>query len=355
MVLLLIYIFLALFVSFLCSVAESVLLSTPVSFLNVRLEEGKKSAALLIKMKDSIEGPLSAILSLNTIAHTVGAAGIGVQTAVLFENLSFGLISAVLTLLILIFSEIIPKTIGAIYWRQLALPAGRIIRVMVILTWPFVIMAGFITRIISRKQEEASVNREELSAMARIGHAEGVFSENESMIITNLVRLRTVRVSDIMTPRVVVSIADENMTVAEFLKQKEYLHYSRIPVYDESRDNITGFVLRQEVFEYIDQNPETKKLKDIRRNILIVPEARTVLDLWNDMLNSKKHIALVVDEYGGMDGIVTMEDIFETLLGLEIVDERDKVVDMQEFALERWKARKLKYSILGKDKREAKD
>jgi CBS domain containing-hemolysin-like protein len=349
MALLIFYIFLALFVSFLCSVAESVLLSTPVSFLNVKLDEGKKSAGIMIKMKENIEGPLSAILSLNTIAHTVGAAGIGVQTAILFENLSFGIISAALTLLILIFSEIIPKTIGAMYWRNLALISGKVIKVMIIITWPFVIMAGFITRIFSRSKEEASVNRDELSAMARIGHEEGVFSEKESMIITNLIRLKTVRVTDIMTPRVVVTIADENMTISEFLRQKEYLHYSRIPVYDESRDNITGFVLRQEVFEYIDDNPGVKKLKDVKRNMVIVPESKTVLDLWNTMLNSKTHIALVVDEYGGMDGIVTMEDIFETLLGLEIVDERDKVVDMQVLARERWKAKKLKYSIIDRD------
>lgn len=349
MALLVFYIFLALFVSFLCSVTESVLLSTPVSFLNVKLDEGKKSAVIMIKMKESIEGPLSAILSLNTIAHTVGAAGIGVQTAILFENLSFGIISAALTLLILIFSEIIPKTIGAMYWRNLALISGKVIKVMIIITWPFVIMAGFITRIFSRSKEEASVNRDELSAMAKIGHEEGVFSKKESMIITNLIRLKTVRVTDIMTPRVVVTIADENMTVTDFLKQKEYLHYSRIPVYDESRDNITGFVLRQEVFEYIDDNPDVKMLKDVKRNMVIVPETKTVLDLWNTMLNSKTHIALVVDEYGGMDGIVTMEDIFETLLGLEIVDERDKVVDMQLLARERWKAKKLKYSIIDRD------
>lgn len=349
MALLIFYIFLALFVSFLCSVTESVLLSTPVSFLNVKLDEGKASALIMIKMKENIEGPLSAILSLNTIAHTVGAAGIGVQTAILFENLSFGIISAALTLLILIFSEIIPKTIGAMYWRNLALISGKVIKVMIVITWPFVIMAGFITRIFSRSKEEASVNRDELSAMAKIGHEEGVFSEKESMIITNLIQLKTVRVTDIMTPRVVVTIADENMTISEFLRQKEYLHYSRIPVYDESRDNITGFVLRQEVFEYIDDNPGVKMLKDVKRNMVIVPETKTVLDLWNTMLNSKTHIALVVDEYGGMDGIVTMEDIFETLLGLEIVDERDKVVDMQVLARERWKAKKLKYSIIDRD------
>lgn len=349
MALLIFYIFLALFVSFLCSVTESVLLSTPVSFLNVKLDEGKNSAAIMIKMKESIEGPLSAILSLNTIAHTIGAAGIGVQTAILFENLSFGVISAALTLLILIFSEIIPKTIGTMYWRNLALISGKVIKVMIVITWPFVIMAGFITRIFSRSKDGTSINRDELSAMARIGHEEGVFSEKESMIITNLIRLKTVRVTDIMTPRVVVTIADENMTISEFLKQKEYLHYSRIPVYDESRDNITGFVLRQEVFEYIDDNPGIKLLKDVKRNMVVVPETKTVLDLWNTMLNSKTHIALVVDEYGGMDGIVTMEDIFETLLGLEIVDERDKVVDMQVLARERWKAKKLKYSIIDRE------
>lgn len=306
----------------------------------------------MLKMKENVDKSLAAILSLNTIAHTVGAAGIGVQTAKLFENLSFGIISAILTLLILIFSEIIPKTIGAIYWRQIALLSGKIIRVMVVITWPFVVMAGFITRIFSRKNDEVSVSREEVSAMAKIGEEEGVFSEKESKIISNLIKLRNIKVSEIMTPRVVVTIADENMPISEFLKQKELLYFSRIPVFSEARDNITGFVLRQEVFDSYNEKSGVTQLKEVKRDIIVLPDVKMVLEVWDELLESAEHIALIVDEYGGMDGIVTMEDIIESLLGLEIVDERDKVVDMQVFARERWDARQMKYNFL---KRASKD
>ncbi len=190
MILLLFYLFLALFVSFLCSVMESVLLSTPISFLNVKEESGHKSATTFIKLKNNIERPLSAILSLNTVAHTIGAAGVGAQATKMFGELYFGIISAILTLLILIFSEIIPKTIGARYWRELALVSGIIINTMVIITFPLVIMTGYITKLFSRNINELSVSREEISAMANIGTEEGIFEEKENKIIQNLIRLR---------------------------------------------------------------------------------------------------------------------------------------------------------------------
>ena len=329
---------------------ESVLLSTPISFLNVKKESGYKSATTFIKLKNNIERPLSAILSLNTVAHTIGAAGVGVQATKMFGELYFGIISAILTLLILVFSEIIPKTIGARFWRELALVSGIIINTMVIITFPLVIMTGYITKLFSRNTNELTVSREEISAMANIGTKEGIFEEEENKIIQNLIKLKTVKVSEIMTPRVVVTVADENMSLEEFLIKKEFLHYSRIPIYSESNENITGYIFRQTVFEKLAEKKTNLKLRDICREIVIVHEFQTLFSLWEVLLDKKEHIALIVDEYGGMDGIVTMEDIIETLLGLEIVDERDRIIDMQQYAHERWNERKAKYNILDNSK-----
>ncbi len=345
MLLLIFYLFLALVVSFLCSVMESVLLSTPLSFLNVRINKGDKRATTFLKLKNNIDRPLAAILSLNTVAHTIGAAGVGAQATKLFGEVYFGLVSAVLTLLILIFSEIIPKTIGARYWRSIAMTSGLIMNVMVFITYPLVILTGYITKLFSPKDKTVSVSREELSAMAHIGTKEGALEENENKIIQNLIRLKTVSVNEIMTPRVVVCIASEEMILQEFLHQKEFLYYSRIPVFSQRNDNITGYVLRQSVFEYLAEGKRNLKLKDIKRSIIVVPKFQTLLKTWENLLDEKEQIALIVDEYGGMDGIVSMEDIIETLLGFEIVDERDKIVDMQQYARERWKERKAKYNI----------
>ena len=347
MILLLFYLFLALFVSFLCSVMESVLLSTPISFLNVKEESGHKSATTFISLKNNIERPLSAILSLNTIAHTIGAAGVGAQATKMFGEIYFGVISAILTLMILVFSEIIPKTIGAKYWRKLALVSGIIINTMVIITFPLVIMTGYITKLFSRNINEISTSREEISAMANIGTEEGIFEEKENKIIQNLIRLRNIRVTEIMTPRVVVTVADENMSLEEFLMKKELLYYSRIPIFSKNNENIIGYVFRQTVFEKLAEKETNLKLQDICREIVVANEFQTLMNLWEVLLEKREHIALIVDEYGGMAGIVTMEDIIETILGLEIVDERDKIIDMQQYARKRWNERKAKYNILG--------
>ncbi len=324
---------------------ESVLLSTPVSFLNVKEKSGNKGATVFIKLKNNIERPLSAILSLNTIAHTIGAAGVGVQATKIFGELYFGVISAVLTLLILVFSEIIPKTIGARYWRRLALGSGIIINAMVIITFPLVLLTGYLTNLFPKNKNELSLSREEISAMANIGAEEGVFEENENKIIQNLILLRNVKVSEIMTPRVVVTKADENMSLEEFLINKEFLHYSRIPIYSKNDENIKGYVFRQTVFEKLAEDETNLKLIDICRKIVVVHESQTLMNVWEILLKKREHIALIVDEYGGMDGIVTMEDIIETILGLEIVDEKDKVIDMQQYAREKWNERKAKYNI----------
>jgi CBS domain containing-hemolysin-like protein len=346
MTLLIFYLLLALFVSFVCSVLETVLLSTPLSFINVKEAEGDKSATLLKKIKHNLDRPLSAILTFNTISHTVGAAGVGAQAIVVFGNHYVGLVSGVLTLLILVLAEIIPKTLGTIYWRELAMTSGKVINAMIIITYPLVLFSEFITRSFAKPGGDQTVSREEISAMAHIGTQEGIFEEKENKIIQNLIRLRAVNIDSIMTPRVVVSLAEENMTLEEFLKNKSFMHYSRIPVFAENRDNITGYIFRQLVFEKLAEDETNIKLKDIRRNIVVVHSHQPVLSVWEILLDRKEHIALVVDEYGGMDGIVTMEDIIESLLGLEIVDEKDSVRDMQQFARDRWNERKAKYNIL---------
>jgi CBS domain containing-hemolysin-like protein len=340
------YLFLALVVSFLCSIMESVLLSTPQSFLIVKSANGHDWAKSFLHLKHRIDKPLSAILSLNTVAHTIGAAGVGAQAIKVFGETYFGIVSAVLTILILVLTEIIPKTIGSRYWKKLTRSAYYTIKTMIIVTYPLVILSALITRMISDKNSGHTTSREEIAVLASIGTEEGLFSDNENIIIQNILRLKNVRVSEIMTPRVVVAAADENVSLHDFLKNKDYLKFSRIPVYSENYENITGYVIRQSVFENLAEDNHNLKLKDIKRDIIVVPDNIVLFLLWEKFLKKKEHIALIVDEYGGFDGIVTMEDIIETLLGMEIVDEKDTITDMQKYARERWKARQVKYNML---------
>lgn len=346
MVALIAYLFLALFVSFLCSIMESSLLSTPRSFLMVKEATGHIWARSFLRLKENIDKPLSAILSLNTVAHTVGAAGVGAQAVKVFGEASFGIISAVLTVLILVLTEIIPKTIGAKYWRNLTKSTYYIIKIMIFLTYPLVVMSAYITKLISSNKKEQTTSREEIAALASIGTDEGLFSDKENKIIQNILKLKAIKVHQIMTPRVVLAIADENLALADFLKNKNYLKFSRIPVYSDNEENITGYVFRQEVFENLAEDKHHLMLKDIKRKILIFPETMVLFNLWEKLLEKKEHIALIVDEYGGLDGIVTMEDVIETLLGLEIVDEKDTITDMQKYARERWKTRQAKYNLI---------
>jgi CBS domain containing-hemolysin-like protein len=311
---------------------EAVLLSTPQSFLIVKYEKGNLWAKTFIDLKNNIDKPLSAILSLNTVAHTVGAAGVGAQAVKVFGEASFGIVSAILTILILIITEIIPKTIGARYWRNLTRIASFVIKSMIIITYPLVVVSSAITKMISSNKQEQTTSREEIAALASIGTDEGVFTDKEHKIIQNLLRLKNVKVREIMTPRVVVAVANEKLSLKEFLKNKDYLRFSRIPIYSENDENITGYVFRQTVFEKLAEDQHKLKLKDIKRDIVIVPNSIVLYTLWEKLLERKEHIALIVDEYGGLDGIVTMEDIIETLIGLEIIDEKDTITDMQKHA-----------------------
>lgn len=334
---------------------EAVLLSTPQSFLLVKTKEGHQWAKTFTEFKENVDKPLSAILSLNTIAHTVGAAGVGAQAVKVFGSEYFGIVSAILTILILVVTEIIPKTIGANYWRGLAKITSIIIQIMSFITYPLVVISALITKMFNNDEEDQSTSREEIAALASIGTDEGVFQEKEHQIIQNLLRLKDVAVREIMTPRVVVTIASDKLSLKEFFKNKDYLKFSRIPIYSKNEENINGYVFRQEVFEKLADNQNKLRLKDIKRDIVIAPNCMVLFNLWEELLNKKEHIALVVDEYGGIDGIVTMEDIIETLLGLEIIDEKDTVADMQHFAKERWKKRQAKYNMLGIASIEKKD
>lgn len=320
-----------------CSVLEAVLLSSPMSFVSMLEQEGRKGAGLLKKYKQNIDRPISAILSLNTIAHTVGAAGVGAQSLKVFGNEYFAVTSAVLTLLILIFSEIIPKTIGAAYWRQIALPSARIIHACVIVTYPLVYLSEHLTHAISGNKQSLSVSREEVSAMVTVGAEEGVFEKKENRMIQNLLKLDDITAREIMTPSSVVEMAEESMTLGEFYKNDAFRAYSRIPVYKEENDDyIIGYVLRQNILEKLSEDKFEMRLSDILRPILTFQETESVSDVWEKLLGKKEHISVIIDEYGCFRGIVTMEDVIETMLGTEIVDEKDTVTDMQELARAQW-------------------
>ncbi len=299
--------------------------------------EGRTGASLLKKYKQDIDKPISAILTLNTIAHTVGAAGVGAQSQEIWGDEFFALTSAVLTFLILVLSEIIPKTIGASYWRQLAIPAARIIHTLVVVTYPFVLLSEFITHFFSSNHQPMTVSREEVSAMVNVGAEEGVLATKENRMIQNLLKLDDIKARDIMTPSSVVEMAEESMTLREFYRHDAYSTYSRIPVYNEENDDfIKGYVLRQTILEKLSEDKFELRLTDIVRPVLTFQENEPVSKIWEKLLAKKEHISVIIDEYGCFRGIVTMEDVIETMLGTEIVDEKDTVTDMQELAREKW-------------------
>ena len=298
----------------------------------------------MTKLKQNVDKPLSAILSLNTIAHTVGATGVGAQAIKVFGDVYFGLVSAIFTVLILIFTEIIPKSIGARFWKELIGFAGRGTQVMIVITYPIVIVSAYISRLFATDKIEQTTSREEISALANIGTEEGILEEKENRILQNLIQLKRIKVSEIMTPRTVVSVADEQISLENFLQNKDYQRFSRIPIFAEKEGNITGYIFRPTVFEKPTEDLNKLQIKDIKREMAVVPETMPVFNVWEILLEKKEHIALIVDEYGEMDGIVTMEDIIETLLGIEIVDEKDTVADMQQYARERWKIKQEKYA-----------
>lgn len=346
MLLLIVFLLGAMLISFVCSILESVLMSTTLSYITMREDEGYKLATLFKKYKTDTDRPLAAILTLNTIANTIGAAGVGRQANILFGSEWFGLVSAITTLLILIFSEIIPKTIGTTYWKHLMGFTARSIRLLIFILFPLVKLVEWISSWITVNDQEATVSREEVLAMANVGEEEGIIEENENKVIQNVIKLDNVKASDVMTPRVVAAIANENMKLRDFYNSDEYDHFSRIPVYSESPEYITGYILRQEALEDLAEDKFSERLKDIKRDVPFFNEDATISDIWESLLKQKVQIAIIIDEYGCFQGILTFEDIIETIFGLEIIDENDQVSDMQQYARERWQQRQKRFKSI---------
>jgi len=360
------YALISIFFSFLCSILEAVLLSINPTFINIKKKEGKTYALILEELKKDVDKPLITILTINTIAHTVGAILVGVQAKVAYaalygstqqtflgfnftEDLMVGLVSTIMTILILVASEIIPKTIGATYWRQLANFTAKTLKILILilkytgLLW----ILQFFTKLVGSKGHNGSVlSREDFTAMTDIAHEEGLFQQSESTIIKNLLRLNEVLVKDIMTPRAVVKVASQDKTVMEFFKDNPKLRFSRIPIYDKNIDNITGFVLKDTILEEIINENGHVALGEIKRPLIVTERDTPIPKLFDSLIAKREQIALVVDEYGSVSGLVSMEDVIETLLGLEIMDETDSIADLQLLARKNWETRTKESGVL---------
>lgn len=355
MTILIIYASLSIFFSFLCSVLEAVLLSVTNTFLNVKKKEGKAYAFQLEALKKDVDKPLIAILTLNTIAHTVGAILVGVQAEQLpykVDVLGFnivGVVSAIMTILILVVSEIIPKTIGATYWKALAnFTAIALKALMFPLKWTGLLwLLQLTTKLIGKGAHgESILSREDFSVMADIAKEEGVFEESESKIIKNLLNFKSIYAKDIMTPRSVMKIAEEGTNIKYFFEANPNLRFSRIPIYKVDSDNISGYVLKDDVYKDLAEKKDQKQLKNLKRNLLIVNRDVPIPNLFEKLIQEREHIALVVDEFGSVSGLVTMEDVIETLLGLEIMDESDTDSDMQQLARKNWEDRAKRLGLI---------
>jgi len=349
MALLFTYVFIALGFSFLCSIAEAVILSVNSPYITLLSREGKPAGTVLGRMKADINSTLAAILTLNTIAHTVGAAGAGAQAAQVFGNTWVGVTSAVLTLLILVFSEIIPKSLGAHYWKQLAPATAYVLQVMVWLLWPFVKMAELITRGLSHGQARTGFNRDELAAMADISADEGLLDQEETNILKSLLRFRNSRVTDVMTPRTVIFSLPQDLRVEEYFWKYEAQRFSRIPIYAVDPEHLNGFVLRSDLLLAQARGNTDTPLANYRRELHTLPASISLSRAFDTLLEKRAHLAIAIDEYGTTIGLITLEDILETLLGLEIVDESDQTTDMQAYARRLWRRRARKMGIDGID------
>ncbi len=351
MTLLIIYAVLSIFFSFICSILEAALLSFTPTFIKMKKNEGKSYAKTLAALKKDIDQPLIAILTINTIAHTVGAILVGNQAGILaaeggieisFLGFNFvAIVSAIMTILILIISEIIPKTIGATYWKSLGNFTAKSLNVIMFplkytgILW----LLNLTTKMIGKSAHVSTMSREEFMAITEAAEMEGVFEENESAVIKNLLIFKSVMAKNVMTPFPVVIKADEKTTLQDFYHTNKGLQFSRIPIYNEQSNNITGFVLKDDVLAEIIENHGAKILTDLKREISVVNAEKPIPEMFDTFIQKRTHMSLVVDEFGNTIGVVTMEDIIETLLGLEIMDESDAIEDMQIQARKNWEKR----------------
>lgn len=333
------YISIALVISFTCSLLEAILLSSSTSTIEVLAQQGSRAGVLMRKHKQQLELTISAILTLNTFAHTIGAAGAGAEAVGVFGSEFFGIISFILTALILIFSEILPKTVGANYWRQLLPFAGYTLHAMVWTMYPILVVIQWFAHLFGSDETTQSVTRDELAVLAEQSRTEGSIAESENRVLKNLLRLGDMQVYDIMTPRSVMFALSDKMTVADVFARNKVLPYSRIPVYKDDIDDIEGYVLRSEILAHVAVDADHVRLDSFKRAIHSVPETTRVDRALERFVAEGQHIFLVIDEYGGTSGIITLEDALESLLGAEIMDETDTSRDMRALAIERSRAK----------------
>lgn len=356
--LLILFFSVAILASFLCSLLEAVLLSITPSYAQLKLQQGGHIGQRLEEFKSNIDRPLAAILTLNTIAHTAGAIGVGEQSARIWADsnplITGVVVPTVMILGILILSEIIPKTLGANHWQKLVPFTVRTLEAIMFLLYPLVWVSQIITHLLSKDKVQSVFSRSEFLALAQIGVSEGHVERQDSEIIANLLRFKTVRTADIMTPRIVAQSASEEQTIKDYYQSVDDLPFSRIPLYEgKNNELISGYCLKGELLESLVQGNGDNKLGTIKREITVVHEGLPISDLFNTFLERREHIMLVVDEYGGMAGIVTMEDVMETLLGMEITDESDSTVDMQALARANWKERASRIGLIKSEKRDS--
>ncbi|HKK38444.1 MAG TPA: hemolysin family protein [Cryomorphaceae bacterium] len=354
--LLLAFFFLSIIFSFLCSIWEAVLLSITPSYVRRSKTENPAVGELISEMKADIDRPLSAILTLNTIAHTVGAIGVGAQAGTLYgtESIHFlglgvsyeSIIATIMTLAILVLSEIIPKTIGANNWRALAPFTAKAVYGLIYVLTPFVWISKLITRSLNRGEEKSVFSRRDFVAMADAVGESGEIEQAEHVLIKNILAFDELTVKDVMTPRTVMLMANEESSLKEFYQTKNFSTYSRFPVFSGNKDSVTGMVLKDDLLMELVENQETKTIADIKREIVVIPDNQSLRNAFQKMNKSKGHMAVVVDEYGSLRGLITLEDIFETLFGMEITDESDSVEDLRKFARNRWEQRAKSLGLL---------
>jgi len=349
--LLIFYLVLALGVSFACSIFEAVLLSITPGYLAALEKEGAPAAERIAKLKHNINKPLASILSLNTVAHTVGAAGVGAQSAKVFHSIPIAITSGVLTILILFVSEIVPKSLGAIHWKRLApTVAALLVPITFVMTVTgFVPVSSWITRKLGGGGHASVPSREEISAIAERGARDGLFAGSEGRVLNNLFRLAEVRAKDVMTPRTVIFALPETQTVGSLIGRDDAFRFSRIPIHQGTLDQVTGYVVRSDVLLHAARDEPDISLAKLSRELKTVEDTLPLSVLLERLLDQQAHIALVVDIHGTTTGLVTLEDVVETLFGTEIVDEADGVADLRELARRKWEERASRLGVLVTD------